>query len=339
MQQLHSIENKELSKEDYGSDDDKILMPVQVVNTFHHSGLLLNVFEESSSEESVNTCYVSESTDRFNDLESESCHSFYRYASSNCSNSSTVSNSDYIMEYVSSSDATAFPESFQHFLMPPPLSVNVLIHRTYLPSHTISTIPCCGIRVDETMQENVFFKRTESTVRGFGDGSDSSSDDDSGGQDKPGIHSSVVSHYHGYNNPQQHSLPNSPRYKSPLTAVNTSLTLQTSANTSHISSKHPVGMREAVTMNSMGMGTMFPKSTAMYTSKGEYLINDSLTERGPILLDIPNGRNELVMAAYSTQSIPKLYPIVGLRKELPGIALPPPIPLDLPKINVSRKLH
>ena len=62
------------------------------------------------------------------------------------------------------------------------------------------------------------------------------------------------------------------------------------------------------------------------------------TERGPIMLDVPNGRNELVMAAYSTQSIPKLYPIVGLRKELPGIALPPPIPLDLPKINLSRKV-
>ena len=44
------------------------------------------------------------------------------------------------------------------------------------------------------------------------------------------------------------------------------------------------------------------------------------------------------MAAYSTQSIPKLYPIVGLRKELPGIALPPPIPLDLPKLSQSRKV-
>jgi len=30
---------------------------------------------------------------------------------------------------------------------------------------------------------------------------------------------------------------------------------------------------------------------------------------------------------YSTQGISKLYPVVGLHKELPGIALPPPIPL------------
>ena len=39
------------------------------------------------------------------------------------------------------------------------------------------------------------------------------------------------------------------------------------------------------------------------------------------------------MAAHSTQSIPKLYPIVGLREELPGIALPSPIPLDLPEVE------
>ena len=49
-------------------------------------------------------------------------------------------------------------------------------------------------------------------------------------------------------------------------------------------------------------------------------------------------KNELVMAAYSTQSIPNLYQIVGLCKELPGIALPSPIPLDLPKLSQSRKI-
>ena len=42
--------------------------------------------------------------------------------------------------------------------------------------------------------------------------------------------------------------------------------------------------------------------------------------------------------AHSTQSIPKLYPIVGLYKELPGIALPLPLPLDLPKVILSRKV-
>jgi len=33
----------------------------------------------------------------------------------------------------------------------------------------------------------------------------------------------------------------------------------------------------------------------------------------------------------------KLYPIVGIRKEIPVIALPPPIPLDLPKIGGNKK--
>ena len=80
-------------------------------------------------------------------------------------------------------------------------------------------------------------------------------------------------------------------------------------------------MREAAAKPSlMVMGFMLPKSPAMYTSKRDYLIGDSysLAERGPILLDVPNVRNELVMAAYYTQSIPKLYPIVGLCKELPS---------------------
>ena len=77
----------------------------------------------------------------------------------------------------------------------------------------------------------------------------------------------------------------------------------------------------------------------VYISKaGDYLITDSLVERGPILLDVPNGRNELVIAAYSTQIIPKLYPIVGLCKEILGIALPPPVPLDLPKLSVKKKI-
>ena len=76
-------------------------------------------------------------------------------------------------------------------------------------------------------------------------------------------------------------------------------------------------------------------NSGLCTSK--YLINDSLTERVSILLDVPNRRSELVMAAYSIQSIPKLYPIVGLHKELPGITLPPLIPLDLPKLSHIKK--
>ena len=68
-----------------------------------------------------------------------------------------------------------------------------------------------------------------------------------------------------------------------------------------------------------------------------HLLGDSLKERSPILLDIPDGNNELVMAAYSTQSAPKLHPIVGLRKEMPEIALPAPIHLDLPNLNLNKK--
>ena len=80
-------------------------------------------------------------------------------------------------------------------------------------------------------------------------------------------------------------------------------------------------------------------NSRFYTNKaGEYLINDSLTERGSILLDVPNRCSELVMATYSIQSIPKLYPIVGLHKEMPGITFPPPIPLDLPKVSHIKKV-
>ena len=220
------------------------------------------------------------------------------------------------------------------------LSLNIIGHSRYSPSHTIPTISCSGISVDETIfQESVLCQRSKKTARGYGDGSSSSSDDGNNNEDKREIHTSFASHYHSSN--PQHSVPNSPRYKSLSAAVNTSLTPQTSAGTSHVGLKHEGKMREAAAKpNSTVMGFMLLKSPAMYTSKGDYLIGDSysLAERGPILLNVPNGRNELVMAAYSTQSIPKLYPIVGLHKELPGIALPPPIPLDLPKINFSRKV-
>ena len=63
---------------------------------------------------------------------------------------------------------------------------------------------------------------------------------------------------------------------------------------------------------------------------------ESFGDRGPIILDIPGGRNELLMAGSCTITIPKLYPIVGFRKELPGIALPGPIPLDLPRISFRK---
>ena len=143
----------------------------------------------------------------------------------------------------------------------------------------------------------------------------------------------ALSHRHSIN--LQHPLQGSARYKSLSTAVNTSLTPQTFDGISYISSKYPEGdIRDAVgTKPSIGTGFTLPKSSSVYTNKLEYLIDDCLTERGPILIDVPTGRNELVMAAHSTQSIPKLYPIVGLHEELPGIALPSPIPLDLPEVE------
>ena len=219
--------------------------------------------------------------------------------------------------------------------------MSVFEHSIYSHFRIVSTIPCSDISVNNTIlqEETVLCRIEQITASVYGDGSSSSSDDDNNNEDKREIHASFASHYHSSN--PQHSVPNSPRYKSLSAAVNTSLTPQTSAGTSHVGLKHEGKMREAAAKpNSMVMGFMLPKSPAMYTSKGDYLIGDSysLAERGPILLDVPNGRNELVMAAYSTQSIPKLYPIVGLRKELPGIVLPPPIPLDLPKINFSRKV-
>ena len=335
--QFSIMDNINLSKDYYR--DVKILTPVQVGrNSFQLCEDNLHVLAETNSDtvviicvndlsESmsfrVGTCYV----------ESESCNSLYR-----CSSSNTLvfsSNYDSVMEPMTS--------TAQELLLTDnseSLSLNVIGHNRYSPSHAIPTISCSGISVDETIfQENVFCQRSQKTARGYGDGSSSSSDNDNSAEVKQGIHTSFASHYHSSN--PQHSLPNSPRYKSLSAAVNTSLTSQTSAGVSHIGLKHEGKMREAAAKpNSTVMGFMLPKSPAMYTSKGDYLIGDSysLAERGPILLDVSNGRNELVMAVYSTQSIPKLYPIVGLRKELPGIALPPPIPLDLPKINFSRKV-
>ena len=331
----------------------KISTPCQAVNSsFHHNKDLLyvptahrnhlQVFEESNSEASVDSC-VNEASEsliyRPNTfyVESESCGSLYRCASSN-----TLFLSNSFVESVSISNNGQ--ESFQHFEQPSEsISLNVIGQSIYSPFHAVPTIACSNLSVNETvLQENVLFEIGKNRVRGFGDGSDSSSssssDEDNNGEDKRGIHTSLVSHYHSPN-PQQHSLPNTSRYKSLSAAVNTSITPQTSTGGGLIGSKHDGKLREVATAKPfMGMGVTLPNSPAMYTSKGEYLINDSLTERGPILLDIPNGRNELVMAAYSTQSIPKLYPIVGLRKELPGIALPPPIPLDLPKLHPSKKV-
>ena len=327
-------DNENLAKEQKNVDDQ---LSIQVVNdSIQYAHLCVSTYSEShiqtfgkcSSEASVDTCVGYKNIGYY--FEDESFNSVHRCASSN----TLFLNSNSIAEFVS----TTAEESFQHFLARPceSPSLCVLGQRIFSPSHTVSTTPCSGISIEETsQQENVLFAIEKQDYRGFGDGSSSSSDDDNNnGEDKRGIHSSFVTHHHSSN-----PLQSSTRYKSQSTAVNTNLTPQTSAGTGHVSLRHDNRLREVATRtNAMGMGIMLPTSPIVSSSKGDYRFGDSLTERGPILLDVPNGRNELVMAAHLTQSIPKLYPIVGLRQELPGIALPPPIPLDLPKINLSRKI-
>ena len=204
------------------------------------------------------------------------------------------------------------------------------------PTHTISTISCSNISANETiLQKSVLAKRKEDVERGTdfggktGDSSSDSSDDDSNNN---GDESRSVTHHHISNH--QNSLLSNQNYKSPSAA---SYTLQTPAGINHFSLKQGGTEVREVAVKPIFDITL-SKSLAGYRSKANHFISDDLKERGPILLDLPEGNNELVMAAYSTQSVPKLYPIVGLRKELPGIALPPPIPLDLPKLNLSKKV-
>ena len=296
-----------LTMSDYSVDTDESLEPLQDpdINTDTTGNTGLDVFEESNSVVSVNTCSSDDLSELFSFrvAKSESYNSTYRLAP----NSNAVFNSN---------------NTFDKPFLPHSPSLTYSPSLRYSPSHTVPMISCSGISGDETvLQEGISVKIT---VRGFDDGN--GSDDDSS-EDNTGFHGNLLTHYHSSN--PQHSIPNSPRYKSLSAAVNTSLTPQTSASISHVALKH-----EGKT-NSKSTNFMLPKSS----SKGDYLIGDSysLAERRPILLDVPNGRNELVMATYSTQSNPKLHPIVGLHKALPGIALPPPIPLDLPKIKFSRK--
>lgn len=83
----------------------------------------------------------------------------------------------------------------------------------------------------------------------------------------------------------------------------------------------------------------YPQIIPSQNTPSEGLYNrDYKAERSPILINPSNGMNELVMAATRMQSIPKLYPIVGLSTSIPGIALPEPPPLDLPKIVEKKKV-
>ena len=327
MQQLNTTENKVPSDKDYSIDDNYITLPLPFINRFFHYdttyGSCVKVMFNVGISEAKITSWLSEFISiRTNtrDVGSESCDSFYNNVS--------------IVESMSSNGNTCAQESFH--LIPPILCLGYI---RYSPSHTISTISCSSIYVNETFVQNgVLFQRKENVIRGFGDGSGSSGEGFSSNDDERGGHNNLISHYHSSN--PQHSLPNTPIHKSLSTAVNTNYTPQTFAGGSYIGSKHLEGnTRDAVgTKPSIGMDFMLPKLPSVYTNTGDYLIGDSLTERGPILIDVATGRNELIMAAHSTQNIPKLYPIVGLRGELPGIALPPATPLDLPKLNLARKV-
>ena len=194
------------------------------------------------------------------------------------------------------------------------------------------------------MQGNVFMKRIEDVVRGFGNFSTNTSDSssDSSSDEDDYENKTKVSY-----DPQNSLLNTQLRHKSLSTAINTSLAPQTSAAaTGYVSSKlHSEGKMREVAAKPI-MGITHHKPSSVYSSYGNYVISgdslkgDSLKERGPILLDVlDDGQNELIMAASSTLSIPKLYPIVGFRKELPGIALPPPIKLDLPKLKDVKSAH
>ena len=64
-------------------------------------------------------------------------------------------------------------------------------------------------------------------------------------------------------------------------------------------------------------------------------------ENSLVLVDTLNGKNELVNVAYLNRDVPNLYPIVGVPKGIPaGIAIPPPVPLDLPPLGgIKRYRH
>ena len=185
------------------------------------------------------------------------------------------------------------------------------------------------------MQERGPITRNENVVRGFDDfedqiddGSSEDDDDDNDDDDDTSmVLNSLVLHDHNSNLP--HSMPQHSTYKSLSTSVNAVQVPQVSASCIN-SERHSESKQKGSPTQS---NNVYPNTLSVYKQKS---YNDGPKEKGTILLDIPGGPNELVMAAFSTQSIPKLYPIVGFRKELPAVAPPPPVPLDLPKLPGKR---
>ena len=212
------------------------------------------------------------------------------------------------------------------------LSVSVMGQRLgHLPSSTVFTkrdnFPCLV---------NTFFMHWKATERGLGNNgsSNESNDDSSEGDDMGGnnitspSHHVSISHQLSLQTHKPSPVAHSAFSSLPPGGATFSATRTDRAREVKVPS-HPVSIIPSLPTKSPGSG--------IYTTTTDLNLSDGYNERGPILLDIPNGRNELVMAAHSTQEVPKLYPIVGLRKEMPGIALPPPIPLDLPEIGGNKK--
>ena len=286
------------------------------------------VFEEWNSDENLNWCHKSDPIDKEISSDSES------YASFRCA---THSNS--ILESLPSvcsndHDSLAVCEETIQSFFPPSL---VLGHTERMPVHLFSSLSSSTCLSGNDFDQNVFCTRCPVIERGISgkNGSSDESDDSSEGDDRRGMH--TLSSHHT-NTSLQHSL--STQRIPPAAAHNDYSSLPPGGATfsSHRTDrvrevKVPAPQHVAITPN---LPTKSP-GTGMYTTTTDLNLTDGYNERGPILLDIPNGRNELVMAAHSTQEVPKLYPIVGLRKEMPGIALPPPIPLDLPKIGGNKK--
>ena len=99
--------------------------------------------------------------------------------------------------------------------------------------------------------------------------------------------------------------------------------------------------------NSKGTNIVLSNSPAMYTSEScqDCLLGNNGTESVPILLDTPNGQNELVMAAHSIplkifQNCTQLLDCAKSCQAFSALPppIPPPIPLDFQKISLSRKV-
>ena len=258
------------------SNDDRISTPVQVVNTsFQYSDLYisnvtfptaLQVFEESNSEASIDTCVddISESVSIIADtcVKNESCNLAYRCASGNTLFLSNNNDDDNVEHLTFNAE-----ESLQQYEHPTEsLSVHLVENNKCSLSQTILTKLCETILEERT----VLCQRKASNIRGLGNGSssddDDDDDDDDNGEDRRGVHTTLVTHHHSSN--PQHSLASSPRYKSLSTAVNTP---QTSVGTGQGSLRHDNRMGEVATKtNAMGMGIMLPTSPIVYSNKGDY---------------------------------------------------------------------